>query len=82
MMDTETRRRIESEMERLKEALDKRGISWEQHNPFVSFSNSEGECWVFPSQTYDGKLCVRYTGKTWCDTAEEALKACGVTGDE
>ena len=79
-MSTRDRRRAVDEMERVKELLDKIGIEWEQHTPFVSFSNGDGECWVFPSQTYDGKLCVRYAGKGWCETAEETLALCGIVG--
>lgn len=74
-------RRVEWQMGRLKELLDAKGIGWEQHLPYVSFKNDSGECWVFPSQTHDGELCVRHTSRTRCETAEQALKACGV-GDE
>ena len=77
-MTIEEKKAIEREFRRVKEILEENGIAYEEHNPFVSFSNEHGECWVFPSQTFDGKLCVRYTTKTWCDTAESALLQCGV----
>lgn len=80
MIDIHARERGDREMERLKTLLDTAGIDWEQRGegtPIVQFDN--GNCWVFPSQTYDGKLCVRYSRKEWVDTAEEALAVCGVT---
>jgi len=69
---------MQEQMDSLKEMLSGMGVEYEQHAPFVNFDNGDGECMVFPSLTYDGKLVVRYTRKVWCDTAEEALKACGL----
>lgn len=81
MIDIEARKRGDMEMERVKLLLDNANIDWEQRGegtPIVQFDNGTGDCWVFPSQTYDGKLCVRFTRKVLVDTADEALKACGV----
>jgi len=80
MIDIEARTRGDMEMEKLKELLDKNGIDWEQSGTMsmVSFDGPNGTCFAFPSQTYDGKMCVRFETKAWCDTAEEALKLCGV----
>lgn len=81
MIDIQARRRGDAEMERVKELLDKQNIDWEQRGdgtPIVQFDNGSGDCWVFPSQTYDGKLCVRYSRKVLVETADEALMACGV----
>lgn len=81
MIDIEARKRGDMEMERVKATLDAAGIEWEQRGegtPIVQFDNGSGDCWVFPSQTYDGKLCVRYSRKVLVDTAGEALRACGV----
>lgn len=80
-IDIQARKRGDAEMERLKSLLDSVGIEWEQRGegtPIVTFSNDDGDCWAFPSQTYDGKMCVRFTRKAWVDTADEALKLCGV----
>ena len=80
-VDIAARKRGDMEMERLKELLDKNGIDWEQSGegtPVLNFRNHDGDCWVFPSQTYDGKMCVRFARKAWVDTAEEALRLCGV----
>lgn len=82
MIDVHARERGDREMERLKTLLDMAGIDWEQRGegtPIVQFRN--GDCWVFPSQSFDGKLCVRYSRKEWVDTAEEALAVCGVIGN-
>lgn len=81
MIDIQARKRGDMEMERVKLLLDNANIDWEQRGegtPIVQFDNGTGDCWVFPSQTYDGKLCVRFTHKVLVDTADEALKACGV----
>lgn len=81
VVDVLARKRGDSEMEKLKEMLDEVGIDWEQRGegtPIVNFRNLDGDCWAFPSQTYDGKMCVRYTRKAWVETAEEALRLCGV----
>ena len=43
--------KMAEEMEALKGMLEVAGIAYEEHNPYVSFSNGNGECWVFPSQT-------------------------------
>ena len=81
MIDIEARKRGDMEMERVKATLDAAGIDWEQRGegtPIVQFDNGSGDCWVFPSQTYDGKLCVHYSRKVLVETADEALRACGV----
>lgn len=77
-MTIEEKQATEREFQRVIEMLSDAGVAYEIHRPFVSFSNEHGECWVFPSQTYDGKLCVRHTEKTWCATAEDALRTCGI----
>ena len=66
------------QMDRLKDQLEGLGIPYEKHAPYVSFDNGDGECWVFPSQTYDNTLVVRYTKRGRCSTAEEALRLCGM----
>lgn len=81
-MTKEEKQNTEREFERVKQMLDENGISYEIHRPFISFDNGEGETWVFPSQTHDNKLCVRFIKKEWCETAEEALAACGVLDGE
>ena len=81
-MTKEEKQMAEREFERVKQMLDERGIQYEVHRPFISFDNGEGETWVFPSQTYGGKLCVRYVKKEWHNNAEDALMACGVFGAE
>lgn len=81
MIDIEARKRGDMEMERVKLLLDNANIDWEQRGegtPIVQFDNGTGDCWVFPSQTYDGKLCVRFVRKVLVDTADEALRSCGV----
>lgn len=81
MIDIQARRRGDSEMEHIKKLLSGIGVAWEQRGegtPIVKFNNGIGECWVFPSQTYDGKLCVRFTRKELVETAEDAIMACGV----
>ena len=81
MIDIEARRRGDAEMERLKQLLDDNSIEWEERGegtPVVSFKRGASNCYAFPSQTYDGKMCVRYEAKAWVDTADEALKLCGV----
>lgn len=70
--------KMREQMDKLKEVLEGLGIPYEKHAPYVSFDNGDGECWVFPSQTYDGTLVVRSTHKERVCTAEEALRACGV----
>ena len=81
-MTTEQRKQTMVEFELVKAMLDERGIPYEEHNPFISFNNGDGECWVFPSQTYDEKLAVHFSRKTRCDTAEQALRACGIMGEQ
>lgn len=84
MIDIDARKRGDMEMERVKLLLDNANVDWEQRGegtPILQFDNGTGDCWVFPSQTYDGKLCVRFTRKSWVDTAEDALRACGVIGN-
>ena len=70
--------KMAEEMEALKGMLEVAGVAYEEHNPYISFSNGNGECWVFPSQTYDGKLAVQYVGRARVHTAKEALRLCGV----
>lgn len=82
MFDIEARRRGDAEMERLKAMLTDHGIEWEERGegtPVVSFRNGYGSCFAFPSQTCDGKMCVHYESKALVDTADEALRICGVT---
>lgn len=81
MVDMEARRRGDAEMERLKQMLTELGIEWEENGegtPVVFFKHRYGTCIAFPSQTYDGKMCVRYESKAHVDTADEALRICGV----
>lgn len=81
MIDIEARRRGDAEMERLKQMLTEAGVEWEERGegtPIVSFRHGTSNCRAFPSQTYDGKMCVSYEAKAWVDTAEEALGLCGV----
>lgn len=80
-MDAEAIRRTSAEMDRLKAELDRRGIKWRctrEGTPVVSFDNEVGECRVFPSQTYEGKLFVSYSTFARCDTADEVLGVCEV----
>jgi hypothetical protein len=76
------RMKMQEQMERLVAALDELGVTYEQaENGMVTFQNSGGECQVFPSQTYDGKLFVRYVGHARVDTAIDALIRCGMLRD-
>lgn len=75
--------KMQEEMDRLTAALDEMGVAYESHEGgMVTFQANGGECNVFPSQTYDGKLFVRYTGKARVDTAMDALLKCGLLGDD
>ena len=81
MIDTEARRRGDTEMEKLKQMLTESGVEWKERGgsaPVVSFKNGHYNCFAFSSQTYDGKMCVHYETKAYVDTAEEALRICGV----
>lgn len=81
MIDIEARRRGDAEMEKLKLMLTEFGVEWEERGegtPVVSFKNGYSNCIAFPSQTYDGKMCVHYEMKAHVDTAEDALRICGV----
>lgn len=78
-MTIEQKDNTRQELERMKSLLDELGIEYEVSFPaYLSFSNANGECLAFPSQTYDDKLVIFYQVKEWCDTAEDALIACGV----
>lgn len=71
--------KMQEQMNELTATLEHAGISFEQHmGSMVTFQIAGGECQVFPSQTYDGKLFVRYTGTARVDTADDALRLCGV----
>lgn len=71
--------KMQEQMRELTCSLEHAGIDFEQHmGGMVTFQIAGGECQVFPSQTYDGKLFVRYTGTARVDTAEDALRLCGV----
>ena len=73
---------MREQMENLTKALEDMGVGFEQHEGgMVTFQNGSGECTVFPSQSYDGKLFVRYIGETRVDTAIDALIACGMLRD-
>ena len=79
MIDLEARRRGDAEMERLKRMLTDKGVKWEERGEeVVRFISGSSSCFAFPSQTHDGKMCVHYEAKAWVDTADEALKLCGV----
>lgn len=68
-------------MERLKSMLTDAGVEWEERGegtPVVWFRNGYSSCFAFPSQTYDGKMCIHYESKKLVDTADEALRVCGV----
>ena len=74
--------KMREQMENLTKALEDMGVGFERHEGgMVTFQNGSGECTVFPSQTYDGKLFVRYIGETRVDTAIDALIACGMLRD-
>ena len=74
--------KMREQMENLTNALESMGVGFEQHEGgMVTFQNGSGECTVFPSQSYDGKLFVRYIGETRVDTAIDALIACGMLRD-
>ena len=74
--------KMREQMENLTKALEDMGVGFEQHEGgMVTFQNGSGECTVFPSQSYDGKLFVRYIGETRVDTAIDALIACGMLRD-
>lgn len=74
--------KMKEQMDKLTEALAEIGIDFESHEGgMVTFQCNGGECSVFPSQTYDGKLFVRYVGQVRVDTATDALIACGVLKD-
>lgn len=78
-MTVEEKKSTMRQFERVKELLDKMDVEYEVTMPaFVSFDNQQGACMAFPSQTYDDKLVVVYQKKEWCDTAEDALIACGL----
>lgn len=82
-MSIEEKNRTREEFERMKAMLDEMGVDYEVTFPaYLSFTNENGDCMAFPSQTYDDKLVVFYHVKEWCDTAEDALRACGVMPDE
>ena len=70
--------KMHDEMEALKARLTEKGIHWEQHRPYISFRGLSGNCFVQPSQTYDGKLRVQYAMSDRVETAEEALRLCGL----
>lgn len=70
------------EFEKLVSQLEEMGVAHTVREPHsVLFDNENGECMAFPSQTYDGKLVILYQAKERYDTADEVLKACGVTSD-
>jgi hypothetical protein len=74
--------KMQGQMENLTKTLESIGIEFEQHEGgMVTFRDHGRDCTVFPSQTYDGKLFVRFTAETRVDTAIDALVACGVLGD-
>lgn len=74
--------KMREQMENLTKTLESMGVEFEQHEGgMVTFQNGSGECTVFPSQTYDGKLFVRYVGEKRVDTAIDALIACGMLRD-
>lgn len=71
--------KMQGQMTTLTDVLTEIGVEFERHEGgMVTFQNAGGECAVFPSQTYDGKLFVRYSGSRRVDTAIDALIACGV----
>lgn len=78
-MSLQDKERMRREIDRIKRQLDDMGISYEVSHPaYLMFDNASGECMIFPSQTYDDKLVVFHQVKEWCDTAEDALEACGL----
>lgn len=81
-MTKEEKMLTQREFEALKKALTERGIAFEEHNPFILFSGPFGQCMVFPSQTYDDKLVVKYEVKKHVNTAIDVLHACGIDSDE
>ena len=81
-MTIQEKEHAKAELERVCKLLEGMGIEYEVHNPFVSFKNGFGDCFIFPSQTYDGKLRITYAAPAWCDTADEALTICGILEDE
>ena len=81
-MTREEKMLTQREFEALKKALTERGIAFEEHDPFILFSGTFGKCMVFPSQTYDDKLVVKYEAKLRVNTAIDALQVCGIDSDE
>ena len=71
--------KMESEMRAIEATLTARGIEYERNEGgMITFSNSDGGCHIFPSQTYDGKLFVRHSLGERVSTAKEALALCGI----
>lgn len=82
-MSLEEKERAMREFEKLVAWLEEKGVEYSVNEPsYVLFDNVTGECMVFPSQTFDGKLVAVYQVKERHDTAEEVLKACGLITDE
>lgn len=82
-MSIEEKNNTRQEFNRMCALLKEMGVEYEVTFPaYLSFSNENGECRAFPSQTYDDKLVVFYQVKAWCDTAEDALIACGLMGEQ
>jgi len=74
-----TKQHAQKEMQRIKNALDRRGIVYyEREDGMIRFPNTSGDCYIVPSQTYDGLLYVRYATTARCETATQALALCGV----
>lgn len=83
IMTIEQKENTRKELERMKSLLDDLGIDYDVSFPaYLYFSNANGECMVFPSQTHDDKLVIVYPVKKWCDTAEDVLIACGVMEEQ
>ena len=80
MTNTEAKAHCDRQMDLIKAKLDDLGIGWEQHGIFIEFPNEQGECVVFPSQRYDGKIFIQCVMNKWADTADEVLTICGVSG--
>lgn len=71
--------KMREQMENLTKTLESMGVEFKQHEGgMVTFQNASGECRVFPSQTYDGLLKVRFSGEGRVGTADAALRLCGV----
>lgn len=74
-----TKTHAQHEIEQIKKYLTDHGITYtENEGGMIRFPNTAGDCYVVPSQTYDGLLYVRYSAAGRCDTAEQALHLCGV----